>query len=72
MQLIGYLGLFAICAAAVTGLSVTLYLTLPKAVLQHAERHGRFQGLSNQETLAGGTRAGEPPVAGLQLATRPS
>ena len=63
MQLIGFLGLFALCVAAVTGLTVAVYLSLPKALLQYAERHGRFQGLANQETLADGTRAGEPPTA---------
>jgi hypothetical protein len=63
MQLIGSIGLFALCVATITGLSATLYLALPKAMLQYAELHGRFRGLANQETLTGGTRAGEPPAA---------
>jgi hypothetical protein len=62
MQLIGFIGLLALCVAAVTSFAVSLYLALPKAVLEQAERHGRFQGLADQERLAGGTRAGEPPV----------
>ncbi|HWM67067.1 MAG TPA: hypothetical protein VNO35_10825 [Steroidobacteraceae bacterium] len=67
MQTIGSVTFFAAGVAAVTGLSVSLYAALPKAMLAYAERHGRFQGLRVQETLADGTRAGEPPV-GRQMA----
>jgi hypothetical protein len=67
MQTIGSVTFFAAGVAAVTGLSVALYAALPKAMLAYAERHGRFQGLRVQETLADGTRAGEPPV-GRQMA----
>lgn len=67
MQLIGFIGILAVCAAAVAGLSVSVYLALPETVLEYAERHGRFQGLADQETLAGGTRAGEPPAGRLVL-----
>jgi hypothetical protein len=63
MQTLGLIGLFAAALAAVTGLSLSLYAALPRAVLGYAERHGRFQGLADKETLAGGTRAGEPPAA---------
>jgi hypothetical protein len=63
MQLIGSVGFFVAGVAAVSGLSVSLYAALPKALLAHAERHGRFQGLSKGETLADGTRAGAPPAA---------
>ena len=66
MQMIGLVTLFAAGMAAVTTLSVSLYAALPKAVLSYAERHGRFQGLRVQETLARGTRD-EPPL-GRQLA----
>ena len=62
MHMIGFVGLFAVAMAVVVAVSVKLYTALPKAVLEHAERHGRFQGLADQETLAGGTRVGEPPV----------
>jgi hypothetical protein len=48
--------------AAVTALSVSLYAALPTSVLEHAERHGRFLGLQEHESLPKGTRAGEPPV----------
>jgi len=65
MQTIGFVGFFAAATAVVTAVSVSLYAALPKAVLGYAEAHGRFQGLANRDTLAGGTRAGEPP------ATRP-
>jgi hypothetical protein len=67
MQTIGSVTFFAAGVAAVTGLSVSLYAALPKAMLAYAERHGRFQGLRVRETLADGTRAGEPPV-GRQMA----
>jgi len=67
MQTIGSVTFFAAGVAAVTGLSVSLYAAFPKAMLAYAERHGRFQGLRVQETLADGTRAGEPPV-GRQMA----
>ena len=63
MQMIGSVGLLVAGMAAVTGLSVSLYAALPKAVLAYAERHGRFQGLPGRETLVNGTRAGEPPAA---------
>jgi hypothetical protein len=63
MQMIGFIGLFAAAAALVTAASVSLYAALPKTVLGYAEDHGRFQGLANRETLASGTRAGEPPAA---------
>jgi hypothetical protein len=67
MQTIGLVTLFAAGMAAVTALSVSLYAALPKAVLAHAERHGRFQGLWIQEKLVDGTRADEPPL-GRQMA----
>jgi len=67
MQTLGSVTFFAAGVAAVTGLSVSLYAALPKAVLAYAERHGRFQGLRVRETLADGTRADEPPV-GRQMA----
>jgi len=62
MQMIGSVTLFVVGAAAVTGLSVSLYAALPKAVLAYAERHGRFQGLAREE-IVDGTRAGAPPAA---------
>ena len=62
MQAIGSIALFAGGVAAFSGLSVFLYSVLPETVLSYAERHGRFQGLRVQETLANGTRAGQPPV----------
>jgi hypothetical protein len=67
MQLIGLVGIFAVCGAAVAGLSVCVYRALPKTVLEYAERHGRFQGLADQETLTRGTRAGEPLARRLVL-----
>jgi hypothetical protein len=63
MQMLGSVGFFVAGVAAVSGLSVSLYAALPKSLLAHAERHGRFQGLSAGERLANGTRAGEPPAA---------
>ncbi len=62
MPMIAFVGLSVIAMAVVVAASVGLYAALPKAVLEQAERHGRFQGLADQETLAGGTRAGEPPA----------
>ena len=63
MQVIGSIALFASGVAAFSGISLFLYSALPEAVLSYAERHGRFQGLRVQETLANGTRAGQPPAA---------
>jgi hypothetical protein len=48
--------------SALTGLSVSIYASLPKTILESAERHGRFQGLRGHETLIAGTRAGDPPA----------
>jgi len=62
MQMIGSVAFFFAGAAAVTGLSVSLYAALPKVALAYAERHGRFQGLSAGERLADGTRASVPPA----------
>jgi len=62
MQMIGSVVVFVAGVAAVTGLSVSLYGALPKALLGYAERHGRFQGLA-REALVDGTRVGEPPEA---------
>ncbi len=62
MQAIGLIALSAAGVATLTALSVSFYAALPEAVLAYAERHGRFQGLRVQETLANGTRAGRPPV----------
>jgi hypothetical protein len=67
MQMIGSVTFLAAGMAAVTGLSVSMYAALPKAVLAYAERHGRFQGLRVQEKLAAGTRVEDPPV-GRQMA----
>jgi hypothetical protein len=61
--MLGSVGFLVAGAAAVSGLSVSLYAALPKSLLAHAERHGRFQGLSAGERLADGTRAGQPPAA---------
>ena len=60
--MIGSIVFSVIGVAALTGLSVTLYAALPNRMLLAAERHGRFLGLLQRESLAGGTRAGEPPV----------
>lgn len=68
MQAMGSIGLFAGGVAALTGLSAFMYSALPEAVLAYAERHGRFQGLRVRETLANGTRAGQPPLGGRQMA----
>jgi hypothetical protein len=62
MQAIGFITLFVGGVAAVSAMSAFLYSALPEAVLAYAERHGRFQGLRVQETLANGTKAGRPPV----------
>jgi hypothetical protein len=75
MQAIGSIALFAGGVAFSAGLSVFLYSALPETVLLYAERHGRFQGLRVQETLANGTRAGQPPVgqkAALALQMAPA
>jgi hypothetical protein len=71
MQMIGSVALFVAGFAAVTGLSVSLYAALPKAVLAYAE-HGRFRGLPGRETLVNGTRAGEPPAARPALVAGPA
>jgi hypothetical protein len=63
MQMLGSVGFLVAGVAAVSALSVSLYAALPKSLLAHAERHGRFQGLSAGERLADGTRAGQPPAA---------
>jgi hypothetical protein len=65
MQVIGLISLVVTAIVSITALSVSLYIALPKAVLIYAERHGRFQGLAEQETLARGTRAGQPPARSL-------
>jgi hypothetical protein len=62
MQAIGSIALFLAGITVVTACSAFLYSALPEAVLVYAERHGRFQGLRVQETLANGTKAGRPPV----------
>jgi hypothetical protein len=67
MQAIGSIALFVGGAAALSALSAFLYAALPETVLAYAERHGRFQGLRVQETLANGTKAGRPPI-GRQMA----
>jgi hypothetical protein len=67
MQAIGFIALFAGGVAALSVLSAFLYSALPESMLAYAERHGRFQGLRVQETLANGTKAGRPPV-GRQMA----
>ena len=72
MQVLGLAGLLGTAAAVVTSLSVSLYIALPKALLGYAERHGRFQGLADQETLTSGTRAGEPPARPLILGQQPA
>jgi hypothetical protein len=69
MQMIGFIAFFVGGVAAVTGVSVSLYAALPKAVLAYAERHGRFQGLAAGERLANGTRASEPPAGRRQRLT---
>ena len=52
------LGLFA-------ALSAALYASLPRSFLESAERHGRFHGLSRDETVVGGTPAEVMPEASL-------
>ena len=65
MQMIGSVTFFIAGLAAVTGLSVSLYAALPKAVLCYAERHGRFQGLLGRDRFERGTQAGDPPAGRL-------
>ena len=64
MQMLGFIALFAAGVAVVVGLSAAIYVYLPKAVLAHAERHGRFQGLRGKEKLVNGTRVEEPSITG--------
>ena len=70
MHLVGLIGLFVLAMAAVTTVAVLVYSALPQAMLKYAERHGRFQGLADQETLVSGTRAGEPPARALLLTSQ--
>ena len=70
--MIGSIVVSVVGVAALTGLSVVLYAALPQKVLSAAERHGRFLGLQPRESLAGGTRAGEPPVGRRAEAFQPS
>jgi hypothetical protein len=70
MQAIGLIVLIASGVAAFSGAALFLYSALPEAVLSYAERHGRFQGLRVQETLANGTRAGQPPAARQVMAVQ--
>jgi hypothetical protein len=49
ISLVG-LGLFA-------ALSAALYSSLPRFLLESAERHGRFHGLSRDERVADGSPA---------------
>jgi hypothetical protein len=60
--MIGSIVFSVIGLAAITALSVSFYVALPKNVLACAERHGRFLGLQGRETLTEGTRVGEPPI----------
>lgn len=60
--MIGLIVFSMLSVAAVTALSMSLYAALPTSVLEQAERHGRFLGLHEHETLAKGTRVGEPPM----------
>jgi len=62
MQALGSIGFVAAGIGALTAISISLYTALPARVLACAERHGRFQGLRVQETLATGTRARLPPI----------
>ena len=52
------LGVFA-------ALSAALYSSLPRSFLESAERHGRFHGLSRDESVVGGTPSEVLPEGAL-------
>jgi hypothetical protein len=61
MHLIGLVMLVFLGLALVAGSSVTLYLVLPRSMLESATRHGRYVGLGTQSRL-GDTPAGNTPA----------
>jgi hypothetical protein len=68
MQMLDSVLFLTVVMALLAAVSISIYARLPKAVLDCAERHGRFQGLATHETLAEGTPVGNPPAAaGLPL-----
>jgi hypothetical protein len=63
MQMLDSVLFLTVAMALLAAVSISIYVALPKAVLDCAERHGRFQGLATHETLGQGTPVGNPPEA---------
>jgi hypothetical protein len=62
MQVMGLMVLTLIGMGLVAAVSAALYAALPRAFLESAERHGRFHGLQQAQTLPDGTPAGPLPA----------
>jgi hypothetical protein len=65
MHAIGPVMLSLVSLGVFIALSVALYAALPHSFLEHAERHGRFHGLGQNEPIRSGTPADSLPEAAL-------
>jgi hypothetical protein len=50
--------------AAIAGISLFIYASLPRAVMSFAAEHGRYKDLGNRDEVINHT-SGNTPVAGL-------
>ena len=65
MYLIGLIVFTLIGMALIAAVSVALYASLPRSLLESAEQHGRFGGLQRDAALPNGTPTSSMPDLAL-------
>jgi hypothetical protein len=65
MHVMGPLMLSLVGMGLVTALSAALYAVLPRSFLDYAERHGRFQGMGQEQLAPKGTPTEAMPEGAL-------
>jgi hypothetical protein len=69
MHVVGLLLLSLVGMGLVTALSVALYTALPRAFLDYAQLHGRFQGIGQEQLIPTGTPTEALPEGALSAQT---
>jgi hypothetical protein len=57
------IGIALLGMAVIAGISLSIYASMPRAVMSFAAEHGRYKGLGNRDEV--NHTSGNTPVAGL-------
>jgi len=72
MQAIDFIKIISLSMGLFVILSVLIYAALPKVLLECAQLHGRYHGLSSDEGAAAGTPQDADPMGAVVLESQPA